>query len=263
MPSFDRLWPASSPGSVDVTPAAQPSNPHEQAPIITMRIWQVPTSHIPMALANMGWGRVALRRAHGVTFAKLLGTGSGQTFTVTDADAHHWALLSVSQTTRGAAALGRSRLIRSWNDMASETLQVELRTLSSRGRWSGHEPFPSGRPHRWDGPIAAITRARIKPASWRTFWSAVPPVAADLRGRAGVLLTLGIGEAPIGWQGTFSIWEHNRALTEFAQRGAAHRQAITETARQDWYAEELFARFAVLKCIGTFAGAAVLPAEAS
>lgn len=228
-----------------------------------MRIWRVPSARVPIALGNMAWGRLALRRQPGVTFAKLLGTGSGQTFTVTDADVHHWALLTVTATPEAATALSDSHLVRTWEAIAAECLQIELRTLSSRGEWSGRRPFPSATPQRWDGPVAAITRARIKPAAWPTFWSAVPPVAADLRQRPGVLLSLGIGEAPVGLQGTFSMWEHNKALTAFAQRGVPHRAVIAETARRDWYAEELFARFAVIRCQGTFAGAVVLPAEPS
>lgn len=243
--------------------AAHPSSPTAPAPTITVRIWRVPSARVPIALGNMAWGRLALRRQPGVNFAKLLGTGSGQTFTVTDADVHHWALLTVADTPAAATALADSRLVRAWDAIAAECLEVQLRTLSTRGKWSGRHPFPNTTPHRWDGPVAAITRARIKPTSWRAFWSAVPPVAADLRGRTGVLLSLGIGEAPVGLQGTFSMWAHNRALTAFAQRGAVHREVIAETARQAWYDEELFARFAVIDCRGTFDGSAVLPGAPS
>jgi hypothetical protein len=92
---------------------------------------------------------------------------------------------------------------------------------------------------------------------WRRFWSSVPPVATDLQHRTGVVLSLGIGEAPIGLQGTFSVWESNRALTEFAQRGEAHRAVINDTERLEWYSEELFARFSVLGSSGSFNGVTV------
>jgi heme-degrading monooxygenase HmoA len=62
----------------------------------------------------------------------------------------------------------------------------------------------------------------------------------------GLINAIGIGEAPIGLQGTFSIWEDAAALRNFAYKGQAHAKAITATAENNWYAEELFARFSVV-----------------
>ena len=141
-----------------------------------------------------------------------------------------------------------------WAGLAEETWRAELRPLAARGRWSGREPF--GRPAggRWDGPVAAVTRARIAPARARSFWRSVPPVSADLRGRAGLRLAVGIGEAPVGLQGTFSLWETARALREFAYAGAAHQAVVARTGAERWYAEELFARFAVEAADGSVDG---------
>ena len=63
---------------------------------------------------------------------------------------------------------------------------------------------------------------------------------------------MGIGEAPVGLQGTFSVWEGAAALVDFAHRRAAHVEVVGRTARERWYAEELFARFEVLDVQGTF-----------
>jgi hypothetical protein len=46
-------------------------------------------------------------------------------------------------------------------------------------------------------------------------------------------------------QGTFSRWKTGADLRNFAYKGAAHQGAIAATERYNWYAEELFARFAV------------------
>ena len=108
----------------------------------------------------------------------------------------------------------------------------------------------------YDGPVAAITRARVRPRHWRRFWRSVPPVSADLRQVGGLRLAVGIGEAPIGLQGTFSLWDSAAALEAFAYRRAAHAEVIRRTREIGWYAEELFARFAVLDIDGTFAGRA-------
>lgn len=226
--------------------------------VVQMRVWHVPTARIPAAVGHMGIDRLRLRNLPGLRFAKLLGTGSGDSFAMGDADLHHWALLTVFADEAASEQFGGGRLVRSWDGIADEALTVRLRPIMSRGCWAGREPFAvEGSPRRWNGPVAAITRARIRPSQWWTFRSSVPPVADDLRTREGVLLTLGIGEAPVGLQGTFSVWESNRALTAFAQRGAAHRAVIADTERRQWYSEELFARFAVVTAAGTFNGRAV------
>jgi hypothetical protein len=83
----------------------------------------------------------------------------------------------------------------------------------------------------------------------------VPPVSADLHAAPGLRLALGIGEAPLGLQGTFSVWDSLSALNAFAYRRAPHAAVIERTQREGWYAEELFARFAVLSTAGTLDGA--------
>jgi hypothetical protein len=70
-------------------------------------------------------------------------------------------------------------------------------------------------------------------------------VTQSLHASEGLIRTIGIGEAPIGLQGTFSLWNSGADLRNFAYKGAAHQSAIAATERHGWYAEELFARFAV------------------
>jgi hypothetical protein len=87
-----------------------------------------------------------------------------------------------------------------------------------------------------------------------TFWRAVPRVSADLAQCAGLRLAVGIGEAPVGLQGTFSLWTSGDALTDFAHRRGPHVEVVARTPIERWYSEELFARFAVLSVEGTFRG---------
>jgi hypothetical protein len=205
-----------------------------------------------MALLRMAGDRGLLGRTVGLRFAKLLGTGDGRTFTVRDADRNRWGLLATWDTAADAAAFESGRVARGWGRIADERLRVDLRPLASRGRWSGREPFGTPEPDRaYDGPVAALTRARIRAGRMRTFWRAVPPVSADLHAAAGLRLALGVGEAPIGLQGTFSLWDSPVAMTAFAYRRPAHVAAVRRTAEVGWYSEELFARFAVLAVEGT------------
>jgi heme-degrading monooxygenase HmoA len=220
----------------------------------TLHVWHVPARRVPVALVRAGTGRLALRGVPGLRFAKLLGTGDGRTFTVRDADPRRWALLAVWEDDAAAEDVVRGRGFRRWRAAADEEWSVLLRPLAARGRWSRREPFGHPEPRRWDGPVAAVTRARLTPRKAATFWRAVPPVSADLHAGGGLRLALGVGEAPIGLQGTFSVWDSAAALNAFAYGRPAHTAVVRRTAEEGWYAEELFARFAVLSATGTVDG---------
>jgi hypothetical protein len=227
--------------------------------LVTLHLWRVPTSAVPRAVARMALDRGPVRRAPGLRFAKLLGTGDGRTFTARDADPRRWGLLATWATADDAARFdSSSRTTSAWRRLADEELRLELVPTSARGRWSGRAPFGEPRPRRDAGPVAAITRARLRPSRAASFWRAVPPVSADLRTSPGLRAAVGIGEAPVGLQGTLSVWDSAASLRAFAHRGAAHTDVVRRTAEARWYAEELFARFAVVGCEGTLDGRAVL-----
>lgn len=222
--------------------------------LVTLHLWRVGSAQVPAALARMGLDRGRVRRTDGVRFAKLLGTGDGRTFTTRDADPLRWGLLTTWADAADALAFESGPVARGWGRLAQERLRVDLVPSVSRGRWSGREPFGDPVPRREDGPVAAVTRARLKARRTLAFWSAVPPVSADLHRSPGLRAAVGIGEAPLGLQGTFSLWDSAAALREFAHRGAAHREVIARTPREGWYAEELFARFRVVGSEGTLDG---------
>lgn len=221
--------------------------------VVTLHLWGVPGVAVPRALLRMGLDRPLMRRTP-ARFWKLLGTGNGRTFTVRDADPNHWGVLATWDDEGDARVFEHSPTVRGWDALADERLVVRMRPLASHGTWAGRTPFGNPRPPRVTGPVASITRARIRPGKAMTFWRAVPPVSTDLHRVDGLRLAVGIGEAPIGLQGTFSLWRDSEALTSFAHRRSPHLEAIARTATEDWYAEELFARFGVLDVEGTFAG---------
>ncbi len=222
--------------------------------LVTLHVWRVPLRRMPAALLRMAAGRRPLRRMSGLRFAKLLGTGSGRTFTVRDSDPTRWALLSTWASRDAADAFERSVSAARWRRIATERWRGDLVPLASRGRWSGREPFGRPYPARWQGPVAALTRARLAPQRALAFWRAVPPVSADLRRCPGLLVSMGIGELPIGLQGTFSVWDDADSLHDFAYRRPVHTEVVRRTTQERWYAEELFARFAVVSSSGTLFG---------
>ncbi len=204
--------------------------------------------------------RRGIRRVRGLRFAKLLGTGSGQTFAMRDADPRHWALLTVWDGPADAAAFHCGPVHRAWQRLADEQLSVSMVPVAARGQWSGAEPFavpahePAPPPGLAAGPMAAITRARLRPSRMIGFWRAVPPVAAELRSSPGLLMAMSMGEAPVGLAGTFSLWSSGDEMSRFARASPAHAAAIRRTEPQRWFAEELFARFAVQSAHGHYLG---------
>ncbi|MEI5674761.1 MULTISPECIES: hypothetical protein [unclassified Nocardioides] len=220
--------------------------------IVELHVWGV--DRVVPALLRTATGRLRLRGTPGLRFAKLLGTGSARTFTPGDADPHHWAALTVWEDASYADRFARGPFVSGWDAAAHERLRVRTSPLAARGRWSRQEPFGAPAPEPWDGPVAALTRARLRPTRALSFWRAVPPVVADLHGSPGLRLAVGVGEAPVGVQGTFSLWTDAAALVGFAYRSPAHLAAVERTAPERWYAEELFARLAVHEVEGTYEG---------
>jgi hypothetical protein len=219
--------------------------------LVTLHLWRVPARRVPSAALRVWLDRRPVRAAAGVRFGKLLGTG--RTPSPRDADPRRWALLVAWADPGAAAAFERSATLRRWAGLAEEAWRVELRPLAARGRWARRQPFGEPAAAGWDGPVAALTRARLALPRAPAFWRAAPAVAATLAGRAGLRLAFGIGESPVGLQGTFSVWDGGGALRAFAYAGP-HADAIGRSRAERWYAEELFARFGVLRAAGTVDG---------
>ena len=217
-------------------------------------VWKTSSRSIPWVFVQMAINPFQFRRFPGVTFSKSLGTGRGVSFTPSDADLNQWAALLVFSDQDSANNFDKSKLVKKWNQRSSEQLKMTLQPLSSHGLWAKRKPFGEPTPVKWEGKVAAVTRARIKWWMNLKFWRAVPPVTQDLHSQSGLLAAIGIGEAPIGLQGTFSIWQDGAALRKFAYEGSAHKSAIAKTAELNWYSEELFARFGVREISGTLNG---------
>jgi hypothetical protein len=208
---------------------------------VALYLFTVKRRSIPFAFLQMAFGRKRARSIPGVTFAKLMGTGNGTTFTPSDADLQKWAILFVGDLTE----VESSNFLKSWRSHSISEKRYLLRPLSSHGHWSKVQPFEIHNQSS-TGAVAAITRARLKPRLAIKFWKSIPAVVADLHSQPGLIESFGIGETPIGLQGTFSIWRDSQSLRDFAYKGAAHQRAIDETAQFGWYSEELFARFEVI-----------------
>ncbi|MFG1948135.1 spheroidene monooxygenase [Nonomuraea sp. NPDC048826] len=213
------------------------------------------------AMRHMAFDRPLLRRAGGLLFWRLLGTGRGRAMSL-GADLRRWALFAVWRGEDDLDAFLRTSPIAArWRAEAAEHWQVRLAPTASRGAWSGRDPFAGslggGRAAAalGAGPVAVLTRASIRPSRLVAFYRSVPRVDELLRRQDGCLASIGVGEWPLARQATFSLWRDREAVRSFAYRGEAHRQVIERVRAHDWYAEELFARFTPYASEGAWDGA--------
>ena len=205
---------------------------------------------IAFAFWSMAIDRLQSRKFTGISFSKLLGTGTGQTFTPSDANLTRWGMVLVIDKSQ-LEAFDCSPIVTRWRTRSTHEFRAVLKPLSSHGLWAKHNPFDFiSEQSDPNAKIAAITRARIKWNKNLIFWKSTPPVVIDLHQSPGLITAIGIGEAPIGLQGTFSLWESAAALRDFAYKGQAHKVAIKQTQQIAWYSEELFSRFEVIELRG-------------
>lgn len=207
----------------------------------------------PHAMARLGTDRLRLRRVEGLRFWRLLGTGRGDD-TGPSADPRRTALFAVwDEPAALDAFMAGSAIARRWQ-RAEEAWHVRLRGVGGHGTWRGVDPLAGLAPGRSDGPLAVITRADVRLRSWRAFRAAGGPVSDELGSADGLLAVVGIGEAPVGRLGTFSLWRSVADMRAFAAGMPHHREVVRRTRAERWYGEELFARFEPYGSSGAWGG---------
>lgn len=206
-----------------------------------------------LVLARLATDRRRLRRVEGLVFWRLLGTGRGAD-TGPSIDLRRAALFAVWDDERHLDDfLAGSAIARRWRS-AEESWHVRLRALGGHGTWRGVDVIGRVERGRDGGPVAVVTRADVRPGAWWRFGRSGPPVSRELQGADGLLAAVGIGEAPIGSLATFSLWRDVDAMRSFA-RSPTHAAVVRRTRREQWYGEELFARFEPYASTGTWGGA--------
>jgi len=90
------------------------------------------------------------------------------------------------------------------------------------------------------------------------FWRHVPDISAVIGSDPSVAFKIGIGEVPYLHQVTFSVWPDAASMDHFARRDGPHARAIRAVRAEGLFAEELYARFAVLGATGMWEGSAPL-----
>jgi hypothetical protein len=228
--------------------------------VVTAHVWRLRTRHGGFGPLCAAAPSALLARRVGAQFIRVLGTARGEQMTPRAIAPTTWAVIASWTDQAAAARYEGGRFVAGWARRSAEAARLVLRPLRSRGRWgasSPFEPLDSGHAGAAGGSVAAITRARIAVPALRAFWGSVPPIAGQLSAASGCRAAIGIGEAPLLWQGTLSVWDDADALRGFAYAAGAHAQAVDRTPAAGWYAQELFARFAVLEAAGSIGGAPI------
>jgi len=203
-----------------------------------------------------GWSRIVLRdwplrAVPGLRFAKALGSGQRGGFGLKPSLSRQ-GLFAVFEHEDAADAFLAGPTVQAYRAHAGELCLVKLRATSCRGSWGGQAIGVSAKVDP-GLPVAALTRASIRPLKALRFWSRSPPAEAALERAEGCLLAMGLGEAPLLRQATFSVWESQAAMDAYARSGA-HQEAIRASLQGDWFSESMFVRFVPLQITGCWKG---------
>jgi hypothetical protein len=227
-----------------------------QEPVVAFTLARFPRRLSMNVLLHLAVDRWPLRRIPGLRFWRLLGVGQGRAFS-SRADLQRYALFTVWDSISALQAFEcESTLMQRIQTRSEEAWTVYMRPVRWHGLWGGRDPFagmaPVPAPEA--GPWIVLTRATIRPTRLRAFLQAVPAVAQHLLRQPELLNSVGVGEAPLLYQATFSLWRTLPAVTAFAYASAPHRDVVRRTCREEWYSEELFARLRPFASYGTWDG---------
>lgn len=205
------------------------------------------------AFGMMGLARHQIAAVPDIGFWKLCGSGTGEGFTPVPNTAVYAILATWPCNGIARERVAYEPLFRRYRDHAAESWTVFLTPVQARGFWSGEQPFAPAKTHS-TGPLAALTRATIKPRILTKFWGRVPDISSVIGQDPNVLFKIGIGEVPWLHQVTFSIWPGAAEMANFARKDGPHARAIKAVRAEEWFREELYARFAVSGEMGTWGG---------
>nr|WP_306115651.1 MULTISPECIES: spheroidene monooxygenase [unclassified Roseovarius] len=201
----------------------------------------------------MGLARPQMRKLQGVGFWKLCGSGTGEGFTPIPNTAVYAILATWPDEATARQQTQSACIFRRYRKRSSESWTVFLAPVSSRGEWSGKSPFDPTE-DGLNGPVAALTRATLRPLAALRFWRRVPDISDVIGDDGNVIFKIGVGEVPLMHQITFSIWPDTQTMAAFARADGPHARAIRAVRDGNWFREELYARFRILGDSGTWHG---------
>lgn len=202
-----------------------------------------------------GWNRIAFGRwlssnLPGLKFIKTLGSGLNGGFGLVPSPSHQGMFCVFDSAESAQAFIDEAPLMHRYRSVSDELFTAVLRPYSVRGSWDGVSLAPSA---PVSGMIATLTRASIRPLAAASFWRHAPAAQRSLLDAPGCALAIGLGEAPLLRQATFSLWDDATAMDAYARTGA-HLDAIRAAWKHQFFSESMFVRFAPLQLQGQWKG---------
>jgi spheroidene monooxygenase len=222
------------------------------APVAVMALVKLLPNAKLGGIVKLMFGRYMVGRVSGLQFIKHLGAGVNGGFSVQPSTMHQGLFALFSEQGKAEQFLRSSPLLQWYREHAEEFFSVQLQTYSCKGTWAGRS-LPIYDIAIPTGPIASLTRASIRPWHAREFWLKAPPAETELKQSPGCILAAGVGEAPLLRQATFTIWQSEIAMNNYARSGS-HLKAIQAAYSQHYFSESMFARFKPMNLQGTWAG---------
>jgi len=223
-----------------------------------------------------GWlrlvhGQAGLQQIPGLRFTKVMGSGHQGGFSIRPS-ASHQGLITVFDDADSAQAFLQGPQIVAYKERARQFWAGLMCVDSARGAWDGHlwghtpsqslNEFEHQLDSSGQGPLAVITRASIRPAKAMAFWRFAPSAQTDLEQAPGCTLAIGLGEAPLLRQCTFSLWEDTASMLAYSLNGA-HRKAIEQAYSKGYFSESMFVRMRVLQSRGQWPSPLEVQAESA
>jgi spheroidene monooxygenase len=217
---------------------------------------------------HQGWswlrlvaGATPYKDVPGLTMVKVMGSGHGGGFSLRPSATHQGLICTFSHLDLALKFLD-SPAVQAYRSRARECWMGVLSVQSARGHWD-KQAWQSSSPQSLasqvdnvkmpKAPFAVLTRASIVPTKTMAFWRYAPAAQADLGQAPGCLLAMGLGEAPLVRQCTFSLWQDTAAMLAYAHQGA-HQVASAAAYKHQFFSESLFVRMQVLQMAGVWQG---------
>jgi heme-degrading monooxygenase HmoA len=219
--------------------------------VSTFTLFRFRGRHAFWIFGQMQKAKKKFDRVPGLLFYKLMGSGGKNGFSKI-LNVNTYALHCVWRSESDADEFFTgSAVFSEFATRATERYTIFMKTVKAHGLWDKRNPYsPQDVPSL--GPIAVITRARIRLRYVPKFWRHVPSLGTRATQAKGSIFSIGIGEYPWFMQATFSIWESREAMQAFAYGSALHTDVIKKTRELGWYSEELFANFVPYKTLGSW-----------
>ena len=226
--------------------------------VVVVFLFDFLPQHRSWAWLKLMQGNAALFKAlPGLLFAKVMGSGEGGGFGLRPSGTHQGLILIFDGLTTARECL-LSPEINQYKERTREFWQCVLSVDSCRGAWNqksweSTDVSIKELKQEKNSYIASLTRGSIRASKALSFWRYAPEAQKDLALSQGCELAVGLGEAPILRQCTFSIWKDTASLMNYAHQGA-HLKAISAAQKHEFFVESMFVRMSVHHMFGRWMG---------